>query len=75
VAYAHIAGGADRAGLYHDTHTDPIPDDVLALLAAVTSRHRLPAVLLERDGHYPAADVLRTELDAIAAAAGHPVIT
>ena len=25
LAYVHVAGGHDRGGLYHDTHTDPVP--------------------------------------------------
>jgi hypothetical protein len=75
VAYAHVAGGAERDGLYHDTHTDATPAGVLALLAELCRRHRPPAVLLERDGHYPPAAELTAELDAIAAAAGYPSIT
>jgi uncharacterized protein (UPF0276 family) len=67
VAYLHIAGGRTGGGYYHDTHVDPVPDDVLALLEAVPHP---PAVLLERDGNYPAATELRSELDAIAKAAG-----
>lgn len=66
IAYVHIAGGSMGGGLYHDTHTDPVPQAVLDLLPAV----KPPAVLLERDGNYPPADVLRSELDAIAGAAG-----
>jgi uncharacterized protein (UPF0276 family) len=63
VAYAHIAGGVVLAdGLYHDTHTDPVPPEVLALLPPA----KAPAVLLERDGHYPTASALRSELDSIA---------
>ncbi|MFF5216485.1 DUF692 domain-containing protein [Micromonospora sp. NPDC000442] len=75
VAYLHVAGGAERGGFYHDTHTDPIGPDVLGLLAELCARHRPPAALLERDGHYPAAAELRTELDAVAAACGFPVVT
>jgi uncharacterized protein (UPF0276 family) len=71
LAYAHIAGGRMSDGLYHDTHTDPVPRAVLDLLAAVKPR----AVLLERDGAYPPGDELRAELDAIAAAAGFKEIT
>jgi len=66
LAYVHIAGGRLRDGLYHDTHTDPVPPEVLELLPLV----KAPAVLLERDGDYPPGDELRAELDAIAAAAG-----
>jgi uncharacterized protein (UPF0276 family) len=67
VAYLHVAGGRSAGGYYHDTHTDPVPDEVLALLEMVPNP---PAVLLERDGRYPAAPELRSELDAIAEAAG-----
>ncbi|WP_341721318.1 DUF692 domain-containing protein [Micromonospora sp. FIMYZ51] len=75
IAYLHVAGGAERDGLYHDTHTDPVPPQVLDLLAELCSRHHPPAVLLERDGHYPPAADLRAELDAVARAAGFPVVT
>jgi uncharacterized protein (UPF0276 family) len=69
VAYAHVAGGAEHDGLYHDTHTDPTPPAVLELVRELCARHRPSALLLERDGHYPAADILRAELASIAAAA------
>ena len=75
VAYVHVAGGADRDGLYHDTHTDPVPDAVLDLVGELCRRHAPPALMLERDGHYPPAAQLRAELDAIADAAGWPRIT
>jgi uncharacterized protein (UPF0276 family) len=75
VAYVHVAGGAEHAGLYHDTHTDPVPPAVLDLLGELCARHRPPALMLERDGAYPPAGALRGELDAIAAASGYPPIT
>jgi uncharacterized protein len=75
IAYVHVAGGAEHDGLYHDTHTDPTPPEVLALLRALCERHTPPAVMLERDGAYPPADVLTAELDAIADAAGLERIT
>jgi uncharacterized protein (UPF0276 family) len=75
VAYVHVAGGAEHDGLYHDTHTDPVPPEVLALLSELSAVHRPPAVLLERDGHYPPEAQLRAELDAVAHAAGLPRIT
>lgn len=71
VAYAHIAGGRAIEGIYHDTHTDAVSAPVLRLLHEAAP----PAVLLERDGEYPAAEKLRTELDAIALAAGFEEIT
>jgi uncharacterized protein len=76
VAYAHVAGGeADPAGLYHDTHTSATPEPVLDLVGELCATVRPPALLLERDGHYPPAAVLHSELDAIADAAGLPRIT
>ncbi|MFG3715066.1 DUF692 domain-containing protein [Micromonospora sp. NPDC047730] len=75
IAYLHLAGGADHGGFYHDTHTDPVPAAVLDLLRELCARHRPPALLLERDGHYPPAATLRAELDALAAASGFPAVT
>ena len=71
IGYVHVAGGSarhDEAGLYHDTHTDPVPDAVLALLAHLVERAPGVPVLLERDGGYPPAAVLTAELAAIAEA-------
>ncbi|MFC7548625.1 DUF692 domain-containing protein [Plantactinospora sp. GCM10030261] len=75
VAYAHVAGGAVRDGVYHDTHTDPVPAPVLELIGELAARRPPPPLLLERDGGYPPAAELRAELDAIARAAGHPTVT
>jgi uncharacterized protein (UPF0276 family) len=75
VAYVHVAGGAEADGIYHDTHTDAVPQAVLDLVTVLCERHRPPALMLERDGDYPAAVTLRSELDAIAAASGYPAIT
>jgi hypothetical protein len=79
VAYVHVAGGAEHPadpGVYHDTHTDPVPPAVLALLQRLRERlPAAPAVMLERDGRYPPAAQLRSELDAIATAAALPRAT
>ncbi|AGZ40466.1 DUF692 domain-containing protein [Actinoplanes friuliensis] len=75
IAYTHIAGGAEHDGLYHDTHTDAVPQPVLDLVTALCDRHRPPALMLERDGDYPPAAELRSELDAIAKASGYPTVT
>jgi uncharacterized protein len=69
VAYVHVAGGAMHDGLYHDTHQDPVPPQVLTLLAEVRARGAAPAVMLERDGRYPPAATLHAELSAIATTA------
>ncbi|GID31876.1 DUF692 domain-containing protein [Paractinoplanes brasiliensis] len=75
VAYVHVAGGAEHQGLYHDTHTDAVPQPVLDLVAELCARHRPPALMLERDGDYPPAAALAAELDAIAGASGYPTVT
>jgi uncharacterized protein len=75
IAYVHVAGGSEHDGLYHDTHTDPVPPEVLSLVTALCDRHVPPALMLERDGHYPPAATLTAELDAIADAAGLDRIT
>ena len=75
VAYVHVAGGDEHGGIYHDTHTAPTPEPVLALVRELCARQRPPALMLERDGRYPPAAQLHAELDAIASAAGLPRIT
>jgi uncharacterized protein (UPF0276 family) len=42
---------------------------VLDLVRELCKRQRPPALMLERDGHYPPADELRAELAAITEAA------
>ena len=75
VAYVHVAGGTERDGLYHDTHTHATPQEVLALLTELCTRHPPPAIMLERDGAYPPAEELHAELDAVAGAASVDRIT
>jgi uncharacterized protein (UPF0276 family) len=65
VAYVHVAGGVERDGVWHDTHTHPVGQPVLEVLAALASRTALPGVLLERDGGYPPDAELAAELAAI----------
>jgi uncharacterized protein (UPF0276 family) len=65
IAYVHIAGGVQRAGLYHDTHAHPILPAVLDLLEELESRVEVPGVLLERDDDFPSEAELNRELDAI----------
>jgi len=66
LAYVHVAGGIEREGLYHDTHTFPTPGPVLALLEQLATRVRIPGVLLERDDRFPSDTELYNELQAIA---------
>ena len=67
LAYAHIAGGIERHGLYHDTHAHAIPRGALELLEELSARVTPPGVLLERDDHFPPEAEIEAELDAIAA--------
>jgi uncharacterized protein len=75
IAYAHVAGGAEVEGLYHDTHTHPVRAEVLDLVQELCAHHRPPGLLLERDGRYPPAAELTAELDTLADAAGLERIT
>jgi uncharacterized protein (UPF0276 family) len=65
LAYVHVAGGAERDGLYHDTHADPVPRGVLDLLSELSARADVPGVMLERDDHFPTPGELNRELDEI----------
>jgi hypothetical protein len=69
IAYVHVAGGVERDGLYHDTHTHGVNRGVLELLAELCARKAIPGVMLERDDAFPSDAELNAELDAIAAAA------
>jgi hypothetical protein len=70
IAYVHVAGGDLRDGVWHDTHTADVAEPILDLLAELARRTALPAVMLERDGAYPAPSALARELTAIRTAAG-----
>jgi uncharacterized protein len=65
VAYVHVAGGVRHDGFYHDSHTAPVPAEVVELLGLLD---RPVPVMLERDGHYPPAAELAAEVAALAAA-------
>jgi uncharacterized protein len=67
VAYVHVAGGVERDGIWHDTHTHPVTEPVLDVLRELVARAVPPGVLLERDGDFPPAAALSAELDAIRA--------
>ncbi|GHC34295.1 hypothetical protein GCM10010507_03800 [Streptomyces cinnamoneus] len=67
IAYVHVAGGFERDGLWHDSHAHPVTRPVLDVLAALCDRVDPPGVLLERDDHFPTADGLAAELDAVRA--------
>jgi uncharacterized protein len=68
LAYVHVAGGVEREGVYHDTHTAAVPRGVLDLVEALCARVDPPGVMLERDDNFPDEPALNRELDAIDAA-------
>lgn len=68
LVYVHVAGGAEHAGLYHDTHAHPVQDGVLALLETLCARWHVPGVMLERDDTSASDEDMNAELDRIAAA-------
>lgn len=67
LAYVHVAGGEEHHGVYHDTHAEAVPPQVLDLLGELRSRVDPPGVLLERDDAYPTDAELAAELAAIRA--------
>ncbi|AUS81442.1 DUF692 domain-containing protein [Actinoalloteichus sp. AHMU CJ021] len=70
LAYAHVAGGVWRDGLYHDTHAHPVPREVLTLVRELAARAPAPPwVMVERDDAYPTDAELADELAGIRAAA------
>jgi uncharacterized protein (UPF0276 family) len=69
IAYVHVAGGCERDGVFHDTHTCPVLPPVLDLVAELHARTDVPGVMLERDGRFPPAAELLAELSSIEAAA------
>jgi len=65
VEYAHVAGGVERDGLWHDTHAHPVTAPILEVLGTLCALRRPPRVLLERDADFPSAGELAGELAAI----------
>lgn len=68
IAYVHVAGGEERAGVYYDTHAHRTPPEVLELVEVLSARRETPGFMLERDDHFPSDHELGEELDAIAGA-------
>ncbi|GAA4202612.1 hypothetical protein GCM10022252_59050 [Streptosporangium oxazolinicum] len=65
LAYVHVAGGHSHQGVWHDTHTAHVPQDVLDILSELCARVDPPGVLLEWDDDYPSDGALEGELDRI----------
>ncbi|MGV9303667.1 DUF692 domain-containing protein [Nonomuraea sp. NPDC003727] len=65
LAYVHVAGGHLHDGVWHDTHAQAVPEQVLEVLEELCARVAPPGVLLEWDDHYPSDAALAGELDRI----------
>lgn len=71
VAYCHVAGGYfGTDGLYRDSHTRALGDEVYWLVSEVVAACRrqefsVPPMMLERDGDFPLAAELEDELRAL----------
>jgi uncharacterized protein (UPF0276 family) len=70
VAYVHMGGGfqSERDGVYHDTHSHPVPDGALELLSELVARTEPPGVMLERDDDFPDEAGVVAEMERIRAA-------
>lgn len=73
IEYLHIAGGISSKGIYHDTHSHNLNDEVLELLGLVCRKLSEPSVLLERDDLFPMQKEFFEELDSIEKAIYSPV--
>jgi uncharacterized protein (UPF0276 family) len=65
LAYCHIGGGTEAAGVYHDTHADAAPAEAIELLRALSARITIPGAMLERDDNFPPETELNGELNQI----------
>ncbi|MFI6296147.1 DUF692 family multinuclear iron-containing protein [Nonomuraea sp. NPDC050790] len=65
LAYVHVAGGHEHGGIWHDTHTAAVPQEVLDILTELCARTTPPGVLLEWDDDYPSDAALAGELDRV----------
>jgi uncharacterized protein len=65
IAYVHVAGGTERDGIWHDTHSHPVTEPILDILSDLRARVSPPGVLLERDDDFPPKEELAAELTTI----------
>ena len=49
VMQVHLAGGTESDGIFYDTHSHPVPDDVWDLLSRVLQENSKCAAMVERD--------------------------
>ncbi len=62
VAQLHIVGYDRRDGVYHDSHAQPIQDDLLALAQHALARSPVESIILERDQRFEAIDEIEADL-------------
>ena len=62
IEQVHLVGYSQGDGKLEDRHSEPVQDDVLALLGEVLRYADVKVVFLERDGRFPASGELNSEL-------------
>lgn len=71
IAYVHVGGGVESDGVYHDSHSAPVPEGVFTLLRDLRALAHPPGIMLERDDDFPPDGEVAHELDRIAQALAH----
>ncbi len=72
VVQLHIVGYSQREGRLFDSHTENIQEPLFEFAEAILGQAPVRAVIIERDGHYPAPEVLLSERDRLRAMMGTP---
>lgn len=62
IVQLHIVGYSQRAGRWHDSHCEPIQNDLLELCRAVVEYAPVRAIIIERDDNFPPPHELTQEL-------------
>ena len=64
----HVVGYSERNGVYHDSHSAPIQDDLLDLILAIVAYSDVDAITLERDERLHEIKEIESELDRLSEA-------
>ncbi len=59
----HVVGYHQRDGVYHDSHSAVIQDDLLELIIAIVEYSDVEAITLERDGRLDETEEIENELN------------
>lgn len=62
IVQLHIVGYSQRGGRWHDSHREPIQDDLLELCRAVVEYAPVRTIIIERDDNFPPSQELAREL-------------